>query len=78
MLIPSKHSHPDRTPLAVAVVLLSQLQKKRSMPVDELRDFLQSRMAAGDFLFGPAVDVLYLLGLIEYRSKSDLFEYVGP
>ncbi|WP_083266763.1 ABC-three component system middle component 8 [Arthrobacter sp. U41] len=78
MLIPNKHSHPDRTPIAVAVTLLPQVRRKRSVPFNELRDFLKGRMPEGDFLFGSAMDVLYLLGLVEYRSKSDLFEYVGP
>jgi hypothetical protein len=78
VIVPNKHSHPDRTPIAVAVTLLPQLKRKRSVPFDELRDFVRGRMPDGDFLFGPAMNLLYLLGLVEYRSKADLFEYVGP
>ena len=41
-------------------------------------------MGASRFLFGgaslflPALSLLYLLGVIAYRPKTDSLEYVGP
>ena len=32
----------------------------------------------GDVLFLPALNFLYLMGLIDYRPKTDAVEYVGP
>lgn len=76
-VIPGKHSHPDQTTIAASVLLLVELRRKRMVPFDELRGNLRKKIRGADFLFGPAVDLLFLLGLVEYRSKGDLFEYVG-
>ena len=38
----------------------------------------KKRVAGGDVLFLPAVSFLFLMGLVEYRPKTDSFEYVGP
>lgn len=76
-LIPGKHAHPDQTPVAASVLLLTELRRKQTVPFDELRASLRKKTRGADFLFGPAVDLLFLLGLIEYRPKGDLFEYVG-
>jgi len=35
-------------------------------------------VVGGDVLFLPALNFLYLMGLIEYRPKTDAVEYVGP
>ncbi|WP_274064553.1 ABC-three component system middle component 8 [Xylella fastidiosa] len=37
----------------------------------------KQRIAGGDVLFLPALNFLYLLGLIEYRGATDTVEYVG-
>jgi hypothetical protein len=78
MLRPSKHSHPDRTILNVAFVLLARLRKQRLDTYDDLRDYVKKRVDGGDILFLPALNLLYLLGLVEYRPKTDGLEYVGP
>lgn len=78
MLRPTKHSHPDRTVLNVALIVLETLKRKRLEDYDSLRTTAKKRVAGGDVLFLPAVNFLYLMGLIEYRSKTDSFEYVGP
>lgn len=76
MLIPSKHYHPDDTVLAAATRILPVLRKRRVLQYDELRSHLLTRDGS-DYLFTPAVDLLYLLGLVEYRPSTDAFEYVG-
>lgn len=78
MLRPTKHSHPDRTVINVALLLLLRLKDRRVDEYDELRKFAKKRVIGGEVLFLPALNFLYLIGLIEYRPKTDSVEYVGP
>lgn len=78
MLRPTKHSHPDRTVINMSLLLLSRLKKRRFDEYDVLRKFAKKNVVGGDILFLPALNFLYLLGLIEYRPKTDAVEYVGP
>jgi hypothetical protein len=78
MLRPTKHSHPDRTVINVALLLVARLKARRVDEYDVLRKFAKKRVTGGDVLFLPALNFLYLMGLIEYRPKTDAVEYVGP
>lgn len=78
MLRPTKHSHPDRTVVNVALLLLRHLKKQRINDYDELRKYTKKKVVGGDVLFLPALNFLYLLGLIDYLPKNDAVEYVGP
>lgn len=78
MLRPTKHSHPDRTVIAVSLLLLAHLKARRLDDYDNLRKYAKKRVVGGDVLFLPALSFLYLMGLIEYRRKTDAVEYVGP
>ena len=78
MIRPSKHAHPDRTVIGVSVVLLRRLKRLRLENYDSLRNFAKKSIVGADFLYLPALNLLYVLGLIEYRPKTDSFEYVGP
>lgn len=77
MIRPTKHSHPDRTILYAAFLLLTRLKKNRIEPYSKLLEFTKRAVDGGGFLFLPAVNLLFLLGLIDYRPKNDSFEYVG-
>jgi len=77
MLRPSKHSNADLTVVAVSTFLLNRLRSKRLVGFVELRSELLRRRPLADELFMPAVSLLYLLGLVEYRQKGDALEYVG-
>lgn len=77
MLRPTKHSHPDRTVISVALLLLTRLKIRRVDEYDVLRKFAKKSVVGGDVLFLPALNFLYLMGLIEYRPKTDAVEYVG-
>lgn len=77
MLRPSKHAHPDRTVMHVATLILVHLKDVRVDEFTPLRRLVKGTVAGGDHLFLPALDVLFLLGLIEYRPKTDAFEYRG-
>jgi len=43
-----------------------------------IRKFAKKSVGGGDVLFLPALNFLYLMGLIDYRPKTDSVEYVGP
>lgn len=78
MLRPTKHSHPDRTVINVSLLLLARLKARRVDGYESLRNVAKKGAVGGDILFLPALNFLYLLGLIEYRPKTDAVEYVGP
>jgi hypothetical protein len=78
MLRPSKHAHPDRTVINVSLLLLTRLRSRRLEGYGSLYAYAKKSVAGGDVLFLPALNFLYLLGVIEYRPKTDAVEYVGP
>lgn len=78
MLRPTKHSHPDRTVINVAMLLLARIRARRVDDYDDLRTYAKRSVSGGDVLFLPALNFLYLMGLIVYRPKTDAVEYVGP
>jgi hypothetical protein len=78
MLRPTKHSHPDRTVINVSLLLLTRLKKDRIADYAALQRHVKKLVIGGDVLFLPALNFLYLLGLIEYRQKTDAIEYIGP
>lgn len=77
MLRPTKHSHPDRTVINVSLLLLARLKSRRLDDYDALRKYAKKAVAGGDVLFLPSLNFLYLMGLIDYRPKTDSVEYVG-
>ena len=77
MLRPTKHSHPDRTVINVSLLLLARLKLRRLDDYDSLRKYAKKLVIGGDVLFLPALNFLYLMGLIDYRPKTDAVEYVG-
>lgn len=78
MLRPNKHSDPQLTVLPVAGELLKKLRSKRSCAVADLRKHVEGIGADRIPLLEPSIAVLFLLGLVEYRRKTDSMEYVGP
>lgn len=77
MLRPSMHAHPDKTIIGASLVLLEYLEKRRVYGFDELLDRLEDRVEGSKDLFLPALDFLFLLGVVEYHPKNDSFELVG-
>jgi hypothetical protein len=78
MLRPTKHSHPDRTIINLSVVLLGRLKTRRLDDYYGLQKYAKKTISGGDVLFLPALNFLYLMGLIDYRPKTDSVEYLGP
>lgn len=77
MLRPTKHSHPDRTIINVAYILLKRLKKRRIDKFDKLLELTKESVKGGGALFLSALNFLFILGLIEYRRQTDSIEYVG-
>lgn len=77
MLRPSKHAHPDRTVIHVSLLLLSHLKRRRVVDYVMLKASVKKKVPGAELLFLPAMSLLYLLGLVEYRPKTDAFEYRG-
>jgi hypothetical protein len=61
----------------VALLLLMRIRKRRLEGYSVLRSYVKKAVAGGDVLFLPALNLLFLLGLIEYRPKTDAIEYAG-
>ena len=78
MLRPSKHAHPDRTVINVAMLVLARLRSRRLETYDDLKAFARKAVTGGEVLFLPSINFLFLLGLIDYHAKTDAIEYVGP
>ena len=78
MLRPTKHSHPDRTVISVALMLLVRLRARRLEDYGQLKVYAKKAVSGGDVLCLPALNFLFLLGLIDYHPKTDAVEYVGP
>jgi hypothetical protein len=78
MLQPNKHMNPDRSVLALSTVLLARLRKSRIEAYSALVDHALSVTDDGKALFASSISLLFLLGLVEYRQRTDSFEYVGP
>ena len=65
MLRPSKHAHPDRTVVNVAMLLLKRLKAKRLADYSSLLAYARKSVSGGDVLFLPS---LWLFGF--YVSDS--------
>lgn len=77
MLRPTKHSHPDRTVINVAMVVLVRLKDLRIVNYSDLLSHTKKSVMGGDVLFLPALSFLFIMGLIEYRPKTDSIEYIN-
>jgi len=44
---------------------------------EELRKHVKKSITGGDALYLPALGLLYILGLADYRPKTDSVEFVG-
>lgn len=74
---PNKHSSPDQTIIGVAALILKTLSKSGVEKYDNLEELVDEKIDGGKYLFLPALNLLYLLGAVDYHKKADAFEYVG-
>jgi len=76
MIKPTKHSHPDKTVVYASFIMLKELRKKRVVSYSDLLQLIKDKVISGEFLFMPSLNFLFLLGLIEYKVKTDSIEYI--
>lgn len=76
MLRPNKHNHPDKTVIYASFLMLKKLKKQKIVKYNDLLIFIKTRVTSGEYLFLPALNFLFLLGLIEYQPKNDMIEYI--
>jgi hypothetical protein len=77
MIRPSKHAHPDLTVISVSFVILERLKTKRTETYADLVTLVEQSTENSKMLFLPAVNLLFLLGLVRYLPKADRFEYTA-
>ena len=80
MLKLTKHNHPDRTVISIAALMIEHMRKNRICQYDALRTHIKkvlSHLENVDALFLPAINFMFVLGLVEYRPKTDSFEFTG-
>lgn len=77
MIRPSKHAHPDLTVVSVAFVILDRLKTRRTENYADLMAIVEKHAAKAKELFLPALNLLFVLGLIRYLPKADRFEYLA-
>ena len=78
LLKPNKNANPDLTVMAVSYFLLKRIKKNRLETITELKLALLENDKSSTSLIEPALEFLFLLGIIEYHTKNDLIEYTGP
>ncbi len=76
MIRPSKHNDPDKTLIYASFLILKRLKKSKIVSYEELLDFIKKEITSGEYLFLPALNFLFLLGLINYQAKNDMIEYI--
>ena len=78
MLTPKKHLDLDTSVLRVSSIILKELQRKGVIEYERLRGVVERRTGSDGLMsFVPGLNVLYLLGLVDYHVKNDTIEYRG-
>lgn len=76
MIRPSKHNDPDKTLIYASFLILKRLKKSKIVSYEELLGFIKKEIKSGEYLFLPALNFLFLFGLINYQAKNDMIEYI--
>lgn len=77
LLLPNKNAHPDLTIISVSSFLLSIMRKDRIHNYADLFSKLSNYDKRAVYLFTSSLELLFLLGLLQYHIKNDTLEYVG-
>ena len=74
---PDKYTDPDKSVMYAATLMLKSLKVGRFVSGVNLLSGGYNAADCDYVLFMPAINLLYLLGLVEYHSTNDSFEYIG-
>ncbi len=76
MIRPTKHMDLNICTLSIAASILSVLQQNNAIPLEELDETIQTRVGSkAQANFIPALNLLYLLGKVEYDDENDAIVY---
>lgn len=75
MLRPNKHSDPDKTTIFLSAIIIKYMESKKVSSYSDLFKHCTGREPGSNQLFIPALNLVFLLGKIEYIPKNDLIEY---
>lgn len=77
MITPQKHLNLDLSVLRVSALSLKELSKRGVIDFDTLRSRVCRKVGSDvDLVFVNALNLLFLLGKIEYHVKNDSIEYI--
>ena len=75
MLTARKHLDLDTSVLRLCSIVLKELTKRGVMELEKLRAIVVKRVGPdGDLQFIPALNLLFLLGCLEYHLMNDTLE----
>lgn len=76
MLKPRKHLDLDTSILRVFALMLREMQRRGVCEFEKLRRIILKRVGPdGEIAFLPALDLMFLLGRVDYHLKNDTLEY---
>mgnify|MGYP001605077382 CR=1 FL=1 len=78
MITPTKYMDLDLSIVRVASLIIKMFEQSKILEYREVLDYLIGK--AGDdvkHVFVPALDFLYLLGIVEYHLHTDSIEFIG-
>lgn len=78
MIRPAKHLNLNTCVLRVASRLLALLQRERICSFNNLRKSVSDLGEDTEVVFLPTINLLYLLGRVDYHPQTDSFEYIQP
>jgi len=78
MIRPEKHLDLNSCVLRAASILLSKLKNTRICTYTDLRASLAVIGEDMDITFVHALNLLYLLGRVDYHPQTDSLEYINP
>ena len=76
MIFPAKHLDLNTCVLRAASILLSKLQSMRVCTYADLRASLSVIGDDADVTFVHAINLLFLLGRVDYHPQTDSLEYM--
>lgn len=80
MLKPTKHLNLNLSPLRIASIILRYLKSERVVTYDKLIEEVTftTGIDSKDIVYAimPAINLIYLLGKLDYYPKTDSFEFL--
>lgn len=73
MLRITKYDNPEQTVIYEIALILSFMLKKRIVCFYDLYSHVESKIHGGEFLFQESINILFLLGKIDYFRENDSF-----